>query len=155
MAEDKKVRARFPVQPSSLFILAVAFMVFLHILWPLARIVPYPGQFLGVLLILSGLTLIFWAATLFFLQQTPILPGTVPKRFFQDGPYRFSRNPMYLGLTLLLAGFWLLLGTLSPALVIPLFFVAINWIVCREEELLTELFGSTYLQFKSQTRRWF
>jgi protein-S-isoprenylcysteine O-methyltransferase Ste14 len=72
-----------------------------------------------------------------------------------DGLFRYTRNPMYLGLTLVLAGVALLLGSLGAWLPIPVFvaIIQVNFIA-GEERFLTELFGEEYLVYKQRTRRW-
>ena len=71
------------------------------------------------------------------------------------GPYRYSRNPMYLGLVLILIGIAILQGSISPVLVIPVFIWLItNNIIKKEEKMLEETFGDAYLEYKKQVRRW-
>jgi protein-S-isoprenylcysteine O-methyltransferase Ste14 len=71
------------------------------------------------------------------------------------GPFAFSRNPMYLGMALVLAGIATALGSTTPWIVTPLFM----WQVTRcfivpEEHKLQATFGSRYLEYKAKVRRW-
>ena len=72
-----------------------------------------------------------------------------------EGPYHYSRNPMYAGLALTLAGLALVLGSLSPLIVPPIF---VWWITTRfiqkEEAMLEQRFGAQYLDYKQRVRRW-
>lgn len=71
------------------------------------------------------------------------------------GPYRFTRNPMYLGMLLVLLGIALWLGTLVPLLVVPLLALALQkGFVEKEERLLEEQFGDEYRAFRARVRRW-
>ena len=72
-----------------------------------------------------------------------------------DGLYRFSRNPMYLGMALVLVGVAILLGSLTPFGVVAFF---VGWIhiqfIRREEEMLSTQFGQDWLEYKAQVRCW-
>ena len=72
-----------------------------------------------------------------------------------DGPFRFTRNPIYLGMVLLLSGAAVGLGSLSPWFVIPPFILAIAFdVIPAEEAMLTETFGDAYRAYQSRVRRW-
>jgi protein-S-isoprenylcysteine O-methyltransferase Ste14 len=72
-----------------------------------------------------------------------------------DGPFRFTRNPVYLGMVLFLFGVGVLLGSLTPFLVIPLFALVIDRRFVRvEEAMLTKAFGPSYSAYQSRVRRW-
>ena len=72
-----------------------------------------------------------------------------------QGPYRFSRNPMYLGLVIALVGLSFLFGTIVPMMVIPLFvWIVSKYIIDVEERALEEAFDQTYLEYKKRVRRW-
>ena len=78
-----------------------------------------------------------------------------PDQIVATGPYRYTRNPMYVGLTLILIGVWLLLGTASAALPIAIFVWIIQSRFIRgEERFLDEIFGEQYRGYKSRVRRW-
>ena len=72
-----------------------------------------------------------------------------------DGVFRLSRNPMYLSLLLLLIGWAIWLGTISPWLVPPLFVIVITvGQIIPEERALVELFGERYLAYRASVARW-
>lgn len=109
----------------------------------------------GVVLIALGAALVLWCAWEFRRAGTPIVPFLEPTALVARGPYRISRNPIYLGFTLSLTGVATLLGSSSPFVVLPLFV----WIIQRrfvepEERLLEQRFGEVYRAYKAQVRRW-
>ena len=72
-----------------------------------------------------------------------------------DGPYRFSRNPIYLADLLILAGWGLILGApLALLLVLPMLWMLREWFVKGEEEVLAERFGGAYSDYCARVRRW-
>ncbi len=79
----------------------------------------------------------------------------LPSSLVVDGPFKYSRNPMYLGMVLALTGLALLLGTVTPWLVIPPFVWLMTVLFVRQEEQTMEKqFGSDYLAYKKKVRRW-
>ena len=84
----------------------------------------------------------------------PIHPERV-SALVTEGAYRYSRNPMYLGLLILLCGWAVYLGSISPLLLLPLFIFTINNMQIRcEEKLLEEKFSMAYRDYKQRVRRW-
>ncbi|MBA2391346.1 MAG: isoprenylcysteine carboxylmethyltransferase family protein, partial [Ktedonobacteraceae bacterium] len=72
-----------------------------------------------------------------------------------QGPYRFTRNPIYLSMTALYTGIALLANTLWPILFLPgVFFVMTRGVIEREEAYLERKFGSQYVAYKEKVRRW-
>ena len=71
------------------------------------------------------------------------------------GPYRFTRNPMYLGLVCITAGLALLTNALWPLILLPIVIVIVRRaVIDREEHYLTAKFGEEYLRYKARVRRW-
>ena len=129
-------------------------MTGLHLVFPIAQVIPasYPG---GVLLILFGIALVLWAVRLFGKAGTAIKPFEESTQMIVSGPYRWSRNPIYLGLVFILSGIGLALGTLSPFLVIPAFVWTIQKrFIAHEEAMLEKSFGAAYAEYKKRIRRW-
>jgi protein-S-isoprenylcysteine O-methyltransferase Ste14 len=72
-----------------------------------------------------------------------------------SGPYRFTRNPMYVGLTCVYLGEAGLLKQIWPVLFLPLMIAYLNWtVIPLEEGKLTEAFRGDYLEYRSRVRRW-
>jgi len=72
-----------------------------------------------------------------------------------DGPFRFSRNPLYLALTGFYLGVSMLINTVWPPFLLPVLLAFLHWgVIRREEHYLEAKFGSTYLNYKARVRRW-
>jgi protein-S-isoprenylcysteine O-methyltransferase Ste14 len=143
------------VVPPVYFLIALLAMAGLHLLWPITALVAAPWSYLGLLPLVFGLWLAVSSARAFRRAGTPIRPLERSTRLVLTGAYRFTRNPMYLGLACVLAGIALLLSSLSPWLVVPSF---VSWIdrrfVRREEALLRATFGASYEDYCRRVRRW-
>jgi protein-S-isoprenylcysteine O-methyltransferase Ste14 len=109
----------------------------------------------GSALMLCGGALILVAAGLFRRRGTTLDPTRAPDVLVVDGLYRLSRNPMYLGMLLVLAGYVVLLDA-WPGLLLPLgFFCFMNWwVIPREERAAEGAHGAAYHAYKARTRRW-
>jgi protein-S-isoprenylcysteine O-methyltransferase Ste14 len=106
-------------------------------------------------LFLIGSGLVLHCARLFKQAQTPIEPWRPTSRIITSGPYRYSRNPIYLGLAIAGAGialafnsWWMLLGVLAFAL------IANKHVIGKEEGYLEGKFGEAYSSYRRETRRW-
>jgi protein-S-isoprenylcysteine O-methyltransferase Ste14 len=87
--------------------------------------------------------------------KTNISPLKPPTILVTDGIFRYSRNPMYLGLVLALLGVWTLWGSLSPLVAVIVFILIIDrWQIPHEEKMLKDKFGSEYENYKLKVRRW-
>ncbi|HET8599236.1 MAG TPA: isoprenylcysteine carboxylmethyltransferase family protein [Segeticoccus sp.] len=109
----------------------------------------------GFALVAAGLALGVTGARTILGHDSSIHPDGEVSTIVRDGPYRFSRNPIYLGLTLVYTG-----GALAQRSALPLFglpgvLVAMqNLVIQREEHYLRERFGSAYTSYCAQVRRW-
>jgi protein-S-isoprenylcysteine O-methyltransferase Ste14 len=120
-----------------------------------ARIITGWPRWIGLIPFLSGAALTVYAAGLFTQAGTTVRPFQLSTALVTSGPYRFTRNPMYLGMVIALIGVGLMLGSLTPFLVIAAFAVLIDRRFIRvEEAMLQEAFGSAYTEFTSRVRRW-
>ncbi|MCB1008385.1 MAG: isoprenylcysteine carboxylmethyltransferase family protein [Acidobacteria bacterium] len=109
----------------------------------------------GALLLAAGLVFDLWALGLFVRSRTSALPFRPARAIVAEGPYRWTRNPMYLGMTLSVLGAGLLLDRV-PVAVAALVAAAIvdRWVIPREERYLESRFGDRYLELKRRVRRW-
>jgi protein-S-isoprenylcysteine O-methyltransferase Ste14 len=99
--------------------------------------------------------LILWAALLFKRAGTNIRPFLPSTALVLSGPYRFTRNPMYLGMAGTLLGAGVFMGSITPFVVIPAFMALITErFIVREEEKLEAAFGREYLDYKARVWRW-
>ncbi len=130
-------------------------MVALHFLLPLSEWIREFVRFSGIVLIVLGVAMAVWGSRAFDKVGTPVKPFETSTKLVTHGLYRFTRNPMYLGMVLVLLGTGFFLGSLSPLLVIPVFIWLINRVfVIAEEKMLEEVFGDEYLEYKKKVGRW-
>ena len=91
----------------------------------------------------------FWRA------RTAIIPHRPASRLVRHGPYRFTRNPMYVALTALYVGLALLFNVAWPLVVLPVVLWLLWHVVIRHEErYLLFAFGGDYAAFTREVRRW-
>jgi protein-S-isoprenylcysteine O-methyltransferase Ste14 len=109
----------------------------------------------GILISLTGLSFIVMAHRLFKRTGQNPIPWTPSPELLLQGPYRFTRNPMYLGLTLIQVGFGLAINNLWISLfAAPALFVVHFIAVLPEERYLTEKFGENYKAYRAKVRRY-
>jgi protein-S-isoprenylcysteine O-methyltransferase Ste14 len=119
--------------------------------------IPAPGwvSLAGWLIAGLGLALAFWAVSRFRQAQTTLDPQGGTTAIVTDGPYHFSRNPIYIGYVLLLVGFPLTINIYWGLILAPALIVLMNRLVIEyEEAYLEKHFKQEYLDYKSKVRRW-
>jgi protein-S-isoprenylcysteine O-methyltransferase Ste14 len=110
----------------------------------------------GFVLLSVGVALAGWSLTIFRRQRTTTIPGEQSRTLVTWGPYRFSRNPMYVSLTIAYLGEAGLFGQVWPLVLLAATLVYVNWtVVPVEEARLQETFGATYEEYRTRVRRWF
>ena len=114
----------------------------------------WPRVVVGSLLLAIGILACWWAMTIFRKHDTGLMPNTRATDLVRIGPYRYSRNPMYVTLFIQYIGISLALGSIWAFILIPVVFLFVRWIVVREEQYLADEFGDSYKQFTSEVRRW-
>lgn len=143
--------------PPLLYAGALVLGLLIHVVLPVG-VLPsgsVPAQTLAALLIVAaGLT----AASAFAAlarARTNVDPAKPTTVIVTNGPFRFTRNPIYLALTLLYAGIAALMNALWPLLLLaPLLVVMQQAVIGREERYLENKFGGAYLRYKARVRRW-
>lgn len=109
----------------------------------------------GSLLIVSGIVLAVSFIRAFRHAGTPVDPGEPATALITTGPYRVSRNPGYLGMTLAYVGIAVVSGAVWVlAVLVPVLLVVDRGVIRREERHLERRFGDDYARFKARTRRW-
>jgi len=144
---------RFP--PPFLYAALAALAWWLDARWPLRIEAGGPLELVGAALVVAGLALDLSALGWFTLSGTSPLPFRPSARFVARGPYRLTRNPMYLGMTLLVSGIGL--ATERPLLAVSALVAALvvdRTVIRREEAYLERRFGADYLDYKRRVRRW-
>ena len=106
--------------------------------------------FIGV-----GLALALWGIVTFRRARTTMFPFRPASALVRDGPYAFSRNPMYIGMTLGYLGLSMVFNTLWPIMVLPVVLWAlVKLVISREEAYLEAVFGDEYRAYRRDVRRW-
>jgi protein-S-isoprenylcysteine O-methyltransferase Ste14 len=133
--------------------LAIAYVAKWAIPIPLA--LPNFVRTIGFALVTLGFLLGVGAFVEFRKAHTTLDPHGSVAKLVSSGVYRFSRNPIYLGFVLMLAGFPLFSGTVWGALLVPVLILNMNNLVIQHEEAyLEKKFGEEYTRYKSRVRRW-
>jgi protein-S-isoprenylcysteine O-methyltransferase Ste14 len=141
--------------PPQIAFVALVIGSLLHALLPVTwRIIPAIPA-VGIVILAIGAALAVWALALFRNQRTPVYPTTTPTTLVTSGPFRFTRNPMYLGIVLILIALVLLLGSL-PMLTAPILFLLVMnlYYLPFEEAKMDKLFGEAYSTYRQRVRRW-
>ena len=137
------------------FLILVGLAIVLNFILPIGVIIQVPYTYLGLFFILFGISINLWCEVLFHKRKTTVNPSGSPCSLIVSGPFRISRNPIYLGMTLILLGIAIFLGTLVTFL-LPLVFWAImeTMFIPTEEKNLEKAFGKEYEDYKRKVRRW-
>ena len=145
----------FPVPPPAYYGAAFGAAMLLQKAVPL----DVPGgpttAFIGAAVLLAGLGVDIAGVASVLAHRTTIVPHRPVKTLITRGIYRLSRNPMYTGLAIMVAGGALLSRTWWPLLTLPLAMLAVQQLAIKPEEAyLAERFGATYDDYRRNVRRW-
>lgn len=143
------------LNPPAYFLAALIAVVVLAVAVPASPHTSPPLQIAGMALIAMGLWLNIRGAGQFERAGTPIRPSSRSGALVTDGVFRFSRNPMYLGLASMLLGAALTLGSVVALVVVPAFaWVLDRDFIRREEWILENEFGEAYRTYQDRVSRW-
>jgi protein-S-isoprenylcysteine O-methyltransferase Ste14 len=143
------------IMPPTWMLIAIIAMLVLNFLLPVVKIIPTLWNLSGFVFLVSGITLNLIADRTFQHVETTVKPYQESSNLVTSGVFQISRNPIYLGMVLILIGIAVLLRSLSPLLIVIPFAILIDQIFIRvEEQMLAEKFGSTWQAYKAKTRRW-
>ena len=116
---------------------------------------PFDMSVAGGALFVLGVAIAGWGWITFHRAGTTRVPGQTSTTLVTWGPYRATRNPMYVGLSLAYLGEAGLLRQAWPPLLLPLTLAYLNWVVIPvEESRLREVFGAAYDAYRARVRRW-
>lgn len=147
-----KMKRVLPPLLLSIFLISI---ILLGRYLPVVLFLRAPFNWIGAIPILAGLLIIASALCYFRNNNTTIKPFKKPRNLVTGGVCRYTRNPMYMGETLILAGAWLFTGAVSPVFAVIIFaLIADRWFVRSEEAMLLESFGQEYKDYCHRTRRW-
>jgi protein-S-isoprenylcysteine O-methyltransferase Ste14 len=145
-----------PIHPPVVYLLALLIGIGLNLLWPISLLPRWWGVGIGALAIALGAAIMPSVVSRFRRAGTAFDPHKPASALVTDGPYRFSRNPAYVALTLWYLGLgfvfnnaWILLLAIPPVLIMD------RWAIPREERHLEEKFGQEYVRYRTRVRRWF
>ncbi len=143
------------LHPPIIYGISILAGIGLNNIWPLAMPFGLYGRPLGIAIIAAAIAIALWSLLEFHKGDTDVRPDKPDSTLLITGPYRFTRNPLYMALTVLqvtaavwLNNLWVLLLTIPSVMIIRFYAIA------REERYLEELFGQEYLDYKKRVRRW-
>ena len=121
--------------------------------------IPFPAtswtRLGGIAVLLAGVTIIISARTLFTRTGQSPVPWKPTPELILRGPYRFTRNPMYVGVTCVQIGLGVAVGNVWIALLAPVALLAVHFIaVLPEEKYLADKFGPGYDEYRARVRRY-
>jgi protein-S-isoprenylcysteine O-methyltransferase Ste14 len=134
---------------------AIVLTVLLQHFVPLPLLPGLPGRVLGAILFFAGFALGMPAFRGMLRAKTSPNPHRPSTALVREGTYRFTRNPMYLGMLVSYAGLFICFQNPWFLFFLPfLVWLFTSWVIIPEEKYLAEKFGRDYLDFKSEVRRW-
>ncbi|WP_404405335.1 methyltransferase family protein [Pelagibacterium halotolerans] len=159
MAEAERDNPGLIMPPPFFPLIALIVAIALEWLAPLP-IFPAPGigqlQFwLGIVLIVGGIAIAIQAVTTFRAAGTNVEPYKPSTSLVTSGPYRFTRNPIYLGFLAFYTGLCLTFALEWGFLLLPFLWLALDrLVIAKEEDYLSRKFGDAYARYLTHTRRW-
>ena len=148
-------RPYFIVPAPVVFFLGAGVALLLGIFWPLDMPKSMGLFYAGWALVDAGMVIMLWTVWLMLWRKTTLNPYGKPQRLLSEGPFRASRNPLYVAMLVVYTGAGMVWGSywfmiLLPALVLLLQFGVIR----HEERLLLLHFGDDYAKYCERVRRW-
>lgn len=143
------------INPPNYFLLSIILIIAFHFILPVARLLKFPWNLLGLLSLMAGVYLNLAADQLFKKYRTTVKPLEKSSYLVTTGVFRISRNPMYLGMVLFLVGLTFLLGSLTPWLFVIVFAIFLDRVFINfEEKNLLRTFGEEWSAYRNKVRRW-
>ena len=156
-SSDPITRALLRVPVPWVFVLAYLAGVGVEVAFHFSRFIPANTLLTnaGLIVFTLGAVIAAWGWILFHNARTTRVPGETSTTLVTWGPYRFTRNPMYVGLSVAYLGEAAILHQLIPVLFLPLVIVYLNQaVIPLEEDRLQAAFGPAYERYRSEVRRW-
>lgn len=123
--------------------------------WIFGTYMPHAWGWLGIALLAVAVSIVQWSKKLFERAGTNVPPSLPTTAIVTDGPYKYSRNPMYVCFLLWFAGLCLVAGTpLALLMLFPFAYILDQHVIVPEENYLSAKFGDVYLEYKNRVRRW-
>jgi len=144
---------KFP--PPFIFLLSILIGLGLQRFWPMSVVPATLALPLGVASIVFALVLVILGFRELRRHKTTIRPDEPSSAIVKTGPYRFTRNPLYVSLSALQLGIGLWTNILwVVVMLIPVWIVMTTQVIAREEAYLERAFGEEYSSYKASVRRW-
>lgn len=152
---DSTVEKKRKIIPPVYLLSTLILMWLLQLYVPIYQFVHPPMAYAGIVVILFGIIMTAISAGVFLKVDTGLEPFDEAKVLVTSGFYRFTRNPMYMGMFIMLLGVAFMFGAVSALIPVPVFFLIIrNNFVLGEERFCEAAFGQQYLDYKLRVRRW-
>ena len=153
---SKSDHAQIILNPFLIYFLLAFVAVLLQRFYPLPAILTgqVPRMLVAAIMVIN-LVIGLAAARGMLTAKTSLNPQRPTTALVLSGPFRFTRNPLYLGLTIFYAGLMLVFELTWGLLFLPIVVWLITvWVIVPEEKYLEQKFGTEYLHYKSRVRRW-
>jgi protein-S-isoprenylcysteine O-methyltransferase Ste14 len=152
---DTADTANVIVRPPIAWALAVLAGLALNWLMPLPFLLAAVSGWLGAIVFALALALVAWAISTMTRAGSNVPTRLPTTTIVETGPYRFTRNPIYLGMVLGLIGLAIALNSLWPLTTLVPFALVIRYgVITREEAYLERKFGDVYRRYRARVRRW-
>lgn len=143
------------IYPPTYFNISWIIMIIVHFFTPIFVLYTGLWKLIGILPIIFGVYLNLAADKLMKVCSTTVKPGKESEELIENGVFNISRNPMYLGMAMILLGIAIILGSFIPFFVVVIFVYLIeNFFIKVEESMLEKTFEEKWINYKEQTRRW-
>jgi protein-S-isoprenylcysteine O-methyltransferase Ste14 len=154
MASESRDTAGVIAPPPLIYAVPLALGLVVHYVSPLHVLSAQAARVIGPVVVVLG-SIGLPALIAFHRAGTSAKPWRPATALVLTGPYRFTRNPMYLGFTLLYLGITLWVNSVWPLLILPVVVVVMDrGVIAREEAYLEARFGEEYRRYKARVRRW-
>lgn len=141
--------------PPLLVVGTLALGLIAHWLAPRHPFPTLPSRLAGIALVVIGAAIIAWGAKTMRAAGTNIDPGQPAVALVTTGPFRWSRNPLYLANIIIYIGTTLVVDALWPFVLLVPLVALLEWgVIRREERYLSRIFGGPYDAYRSRVRRW-
>ena len=149
------MKQKSKILPPTYFYTLLIFLIIFHFIFPLIYFIKPPLSYLGVIPIILGILINILTDNLFKKKETTVKPYEKPSKLIVEGPFRFSRHPMYLGMILILVGIAIFLGSIITVIFPITFFLLMEIIfIPHEEKQMQKQFKNEYNSYKKKVRKW-
>jgi protein-S-isoprenylcysteine O-methyltransferase Ste14 len=136
----------------TIFLFILPFLT--HYYFPITIIIKKPYSYLGIVFILAGIIISIRTSQMFREAGNHFDLKSESVKLMNSGIFRYSRNPMYLGMFFWFIGLAILLGSLVSFLYPILFFIIANVMIIFEEKKLSQIYNDEYANYQKRVRRW-